>query len=172
MGEITFILGGTRSGKSAYALNLAKANGKKVAFIATCEPRDSEMLKRVILHKKNRPSHWKTFEEPENIAAVLKNSANKFDTIIIDCLTLLVSNLILKGLKYAAIIKRINEIIKAANKTGAKCIIVSNEVGLGIVPDNKLGREFRDIAGMVNQLTAKKSDQVFFTVSGIPWRIK
>ncbi len=172
MGKITFILGGARSGKSTYALNLAQERGKKVAFIATGEPRDAEMKKRIALHKKERPSGWKTFEEQKNISSVLKKIGQEFDLVIIDCLTLLISNLILTGLKSDLIQNKINDLLNEVTKIKSNCIIVSNEVGLGIVPENKLARDFRDIAGRANQLVAKKSNQVFFIVSGIPWRIK
>jgi len=172
MGKITFILGGARSGKSTYALNLAQERGKRVAFIATCEPGDAEMKKRIALHKKERPSGWKTFEEQKNISFVLKRIGPEFDLIIIDCLTLLISNLMLAGLKSDLIQNKIKDLLSEVTKIKSNCIIVSNEVGLGIVPENKLARDFRDIAGKTNQLVAKKSNQVFFIVSGIPWRIK
>ncbi len=172
MGKITFILGGARSGKSGYALKLAKESSKKVAFIATCKPDDPEMEKRVILHKNNRPKYWKTFEEPENSALTLKKIGNRFDCILVDCLTLLISNLMLKNLKEKAIKTAVNTLLDTAKKVKARVFIVSNEVGLSIVPENKLAREFRDISGRVNQVTAKKADEVFFLVAGIPCKIK
>lgn len=172
MGKITFILGGARSGKSAYARELANRQKKKVAFIATCEPLDKEMRERIRLHKKNRPSNWKTFEEPLFVSKILKEITNIYEIILIDCLTLLISNLLLKGSKEGGIEKEINKILSMLKKNKNKSIIVSNEVGLGIVPDSRLGREFRDIAGRINQQVAEKSDEVFFAVSGIPWRIK
>ncbi|MBU4311809.1 MAG: bifunctional adenosylcobinamide kinase/adenosylcobinamide-phosphate guanylyltransferase [Candidatus Omnitrophica bacterium] len=170
MSKITLILGGVRSGKSRLAIKMAKEKGKKVAFIATCRPLDldREMKKRIELHKNSRPKNWKTFEEPEDIGLLLKNIDNDFDLIIIDCLTLLVSNLLLKGLKEKDIERRIEKIGRA----GTDIIIVSNEVGLGIVPDNKLARDFRDIAGKMNQVMAKRASKVFFMASGIPLEIK
>lgn len=170
MGKITFILGGTRSGKSQFAVELAKA--KRTAFIATCQPRDSEMRERVLLHKKTRPAHWKTFQEPQNVSSLIENISDDFEFIVIDCLTLLVSNLQLRGYKKESIEEKINKILFALKAAKARSIIVSNEVGLGIVPQNKLARNFRDIAGRINQITAAKSNKVFFMVSGIPWRIK
>ncbi len=172
MGKIIFILGGARSGKSAYALELAKKGKKKVAFIATCQALDKEMSRRIELHKKTRPKNWQTFEEHCRVAVLLDKIAAKFDLILIDCLTLLVSNLMLNGLNEKTIIKEVNAILAALNKTRADAIIVSNEVGLGIVPKNKVGRDFRDIAGRINQAVAGKSDQVFFMLSGIPWMVK
>lgn len=172
MGKITFILGGARSGKSNYALELAKKHKGKIAFIATCRPFDAEMKQRIALHKKTRPSNWQCFEEYQDIAALLQQVGNKFDLIIIDCLTLLVTNLMLAGKTAGKIEKIINSMLLELKNIRARFILVSNEVGLGIVPANKLGRDFRDIAGKVNQLAAKNADEVFFMVSAIPWRIK
>jgi adenosylcobinamide kinase/adenosylcobinamide-phosphate guanylyltransferase len=172
MGKITFILGGSRSGKSNYAIKLAKDAGGRTAFIATCQPLDSEMKKRIAGHKKNRPRRWKTIEEALNPAVWLKTSAKDFDTVIIDCLTLMVSNLMLRGFGEGIIEGKVKATLAALKKLGCRSIIVSNEVGLGIVPQNKLARDYRDIAGRVNQKVAEKSDEVFFMVSGIPWRIK
>jgi len=172
MGRIIFILGGARSGKSTYAIELAKKNKGKVAFIATCQALDEEMARRIEFHKKTRPGDWQTFEEPCKVSGLLNKITAKFDVILLDCLTLLVSNLMLKGLKEGAIAKEINNILFFLNKSKTKAIIVSNEVGLGIVPKTKLGRSFRDVAGKINQAVARKSDKVFFMVSGIPWRIK
>lgn len=172
MGKITFILGGVRSGKSQMAIKMAKKKNGKVAFIATCVPMDKEMKKRVSMHRKARPAHWQTFEEPEDIHSLLRKIDNKFDIIIIDCLTILVSNMLLKNLKDKDIEEKINQTMFALKRNKAEAIIVSNEVGMGIVPDNKLAREFRDIAGKINQITAKKSDEVFFMISGLPLSIK
>ena len=172
MGKITFILGGARSGKSRFAVKLAQGNGRKVAFIATCLPLDSEMKKRIGIHKKTRPSHWRTFETPRDISSLLKQIGHKFETIIIDCLTLLVSNLLLKGLDGNDIESQVNKILRSLKKIKARAIIVSNEAGLGIVPENKLARDFRDIAGRINQTVASKSDEVIFMLAGLPLKIK
>jgi adenosylcobinamide kinase/adenosylcobinamide-phosphate guanylyltransferase len=173
MGKITFVIGGARSGKSHFALKLAKEEkARNVAFIATCEALDLEMEKRITCHKKNRPKYWQTFEEVKDISGLLKKICNKFELILIDCLTLLTSNLLLNNFKEDDIEDEIRKILSILKKTKAKSIIVSNEVGLGIVPNNKLGRDYRDITGRINQLVAEKSNEVFFLVSGIPWRIK
>ncbi len=172
MGKITFIIGGARSGKSQYAIKLAKEKAKRVAFIATCQGLDKEMKKRIMVHKNSRPLHWRTFEVIENITRLLKEISSKFDVIIIDCLTLLISNLLLKGTSEDSIEKQINEMMSILVKIKASSIIVSNEVGLGIVPEHKLARDFRDIAGRINQIVAAKSNEVFFMFSGIPSRIK
>ncbi len=172
MGKITFILGGARSGKSQFAIKLAKEKARKVAFIAPCQPLDLEMKKRIMLHKKARPVHWQTFEEPRDIVSLLKKIGDKFELILIDCLTLFISNLLLENLKEAAIEDEVNQILSILKKIKPKSIIVSNEVGLGIIPENKLARDFRDIAGRMNQPIAAKSDEVFFMAAGIPLKIK
>ena len=174
MSKITFIVGGARSGKSRYALKtaLTRGAGKRVAFIATCEGLDGEMRKRIRLHQKTRPENWKTFEEPRSVAALTKKIAGRFDLIIIDCLTLLVSNLRLGGTRASSIEKEIKNIMRNLRCCKAESVIVSNEVGLGIVPDNPMARDFRDIAGRANQLIASEADNVYFMISGIPWRIK
>ena len=171
MSKIILVLGGARSGKSTYALTLAKKH-KKVAFIATCQALDKEMQERVRLHRKARPKHWKTFEETKDPASLLTDIGKSFDCVIIDCLTLLVSNMILGGYKEEKILKKINGLLGSIRKNKTKVIVVSNEAGLGIVPANKLGRNFRDIAGKVNQIAAAEADNVFFTVSGIPLKLK
>ena len=172
MDKIIFILGGARSGKSTYAVELAKKYDKKVAFIATCLPLDKEMRQRVELHKKKRPPYWKTFQEPNDLAALVKKINCKFNVIIIDCLTLLISNLLSGNLDDNAIEQIIDKLLKTLKMAKCKSIIVSNEVGLGIVPKNRLARRFRDLAGRINQLVAQKADVVFFMVAGIPRRIK
>lgn len=171
LGKIIFILGGARSGKSAYALELAKKY-KKVAFIATGEPKDLEMQRRISAHKKNRPRHWQTLEEPKNIGLPLKIIKNNYDCLVIDCLTLWVSNLILAGYSQSSIEGKVNKILLSLKRSKATAIIVSNEVGLGIVPLNQLSRRFRDIAGKINQIVAKEADTVIFMVSGLPAKIK
>ncbi|MFH0918218.1 MAG: bifunctional adenosylcobinamide kinase/adenosylcobinamide-phosphate guanylyltransferase [Candidatus Omnitrophota bacterium] len=171
MGKIIFITGGARSGKSSYAASLAKKY-RRVAFIATCQPLDREMAKRIKLHQQTRPKNWKTFEEPQRVAFLLSELDNSFDCILIDCLTLLASNLILGKYNKKQVLTEIKTMLANLRKKKAKTIIVSNEVGLGLVPTTKLGRNFRDIAGKVNQLVAKEADEVFFTVSGIPVKIK
>ncbi len=171
MKRIIFILGGARSGKSTFALNLAKKY-KQVAFVATCQGLDKEMRERIRLHKKARPEHWETFEEPKEPENLSAEIGNGFDCIIIDCLTILISNLLLSGRKEGAIFKKIEALLAQLRKKKAMIIIVSNEVGLGIVPQNKLARAFRDIAGKVNHIAAEEADEVYFTVSGIPMKIK
>ena len=173
MGKIIFVIGGARSGKSRFAIDLVRARRKaKTAFIATCRPLDGEMRARIAAHKRVRPSHWRTFEEPERLSAVLEKMGEAFEWIVIDCLTLLVSNLLLKRRGAQAIKDEIGAVISRLGKGKAASVIVSNEVGMGIVPGNRLGRDFRDVAGRINQLVAARADEIYFMVSGIPWRIK
>jgi len=171
MGEITFILGGARSGKSGFALQLTKGC-IGVAFIATAQARDLEMRQRIRRHQKTRPQNWRTFEEAQDLAPLLKKISPKFKIVIIDCLTLWVSNLLLEGKKAAVIESEARQIMACLKKIKGRGILVANEVGWGIVPENKLARDFRDIAGRVNQIVAAASDEVFFMVAGLSLRVK
>lgn len=164
---IIFITGGARSGKSQIAVRLASEMSEDVLFLATCIPKDEEMRQRVEEHKKNRPKDWKTQEEEKDILPILKGCQS--DVVIIDCLTLFLSNLLLAGDDVEGAIKGVAEFLKEAPFTA---IIISNEVGLGIVPENEIARRFRDISGWANQLMARYADEVYFMVSGIPIRIK
>jgi len=173
MGKIIFILGGARSGKSAFAIDMAKeSRAKRIAYIATCEAKDAEMAKRIALHRRTRPKGWRTFEEPCRVSALAEKEAKRYDVVLIECVTLLVSNLLLNNFNERAIMEEAKKMLAALKKARARAIIVSNEAGLGVVPENRLARDFRDIAGRVNQLIAKSSDEVFFMISGIPRRIK
>lgn len=172
MKKITFILGGARSGKSRQAVKLANQKNQKIAFIATCQPLDDEMRRRVKAHQKNRPKNWKTFEEPLNLVARVNKIGAKFDMILIDCLTLWTSNLLLMEMSETKIKNEIKKTLSALRKTKADSIIVSNEVGSSIVPTNLLARTFRDIAGTINQIVAREADHVIFMIAGIPMEIK
>jgi adenosylcobinamide kinase/adenosylcobinamide-phosphate guanylyltransferase len=130
------------------------------------------MKKRITAHKDLRPKNWQTFEEPKDIYGLLKSIGDKFELIIVDCLTLWVSNLLLKGLNEEKLIDEIQRILDLLKKIKAKSVIVSNEVGLGIVPGNKLSRDFRDIIGKINQIVAKKAEEVIFMASGLSLKIK
>ncbi len=174
MGRFIFILGGVRSGKSRYALELAKRISKKVLYIATCTGAslDSEMKKRITLHKKTRPKYWRTIEAGSDINFLLQKFNDRYNVIIIDCIGLLVSNLLEQGLtdrKIHNIFKDMSGVISEGKCT---TIVVSNEVGCGIVPDNYLARKFRDSLGLINQVIADYADKVIFMQSGIPITIK
>lgn len=172
MGRITFIIGGARSGKSAYALSLARKCGGGVVFVATAEGKDAAMRRRISRHRKERPVHWNTIEEPCEVARALSRVSRAASCVIIDCLTFLVSNLMLSGRGSRMIEKEVKNILSALKKMDARGIIVSNEVGMGIVPGNERARRFRDIAGVINQVTAAQAHEVIFMASGIPWMIK
>jgi adenosylcobinamide kinase / adenosylcobinamide-phosphate guanylyltransferase len=164
------VLGGARSGKSTYSLRLANSLFDKPLYIATAEAGDREMAERIRIHKQSRSRHWKCLEEPLDVASVIA-SAPRCDGILIDCMTLWVSNVLLKeGEK--AFAKREKELLAALRKARCPVIIVSNEVGLGIVPEHVLGRKFRDMAGRLNQDLAEFADTVVFVVSGLPMVLK
>jgi len=176
---LILITGGVRSGKSFFAETLAGKLGKKITFIATAQALDEEMAERIKQHRANRPVQWETYEEPYKVAQVIQRVGQNTEVILIDCLTLLVSNPMQdyqEGLPNQnltdSIIGEINEIIREAAQCPARVIIVSNEVGLGLVPANPMGRFFRDILGQVNQIIASSSDQVYLMVAGIPLLIK
>ena len=172
MAKLTFILGGARSGKSRFAIELAKKTAGRVAFIATARPEDDEMRRRIKLHRKNRPSRWKTIEGPRGLAPLIKNLPARYDLIIIDCLTIYISNLLLEGKGDRYIEREVSGILKSIKNLDFDSIIVSNEVGLSLVPDNPLGRRFRDLAGRINQMAAAASSKAYFIVSGLPIKIK
>ena len=172
MKKFIFIVGGARSGKSRLSVELAKKISKKVLFIATLKPQDSEMKKRIALHKNSRPSSWKTIEEKTDIAPILSKRKNAADVVIIDCLGLLITNLISENLKDRSIENNIRSIAKASKSADSTVIIVSNEVGGGIVPDNPLARRFRDLAGTANQVMSQSADTVYSIHAGIPVKIK
>jgi len=172
MSELILVTGGVRSGKSSYAQTIAEASGAKVFYIATAEALDGDMYRRIASHKKSRSKSWITIEEPIRLVKAIDSLSAENITIILDCLTLFISNLIHKGLTDAEVYSEIKKIIKALRNKAALSIIVTNEVGSGIVPENRLSRRFRDLQGRVNQITAKEADRVCLLVSGLPVQIK
>lgn len=174
MGKIVLITGGARSGKSSFAEELASTLEKDIIFLATAEALDKEMADRIRRHKAKRSRTWKTVEEPININ-VLNKFKNFEGTVILDCITLWLSNMIHKfGTKEAEdrILGDIRTLLKTVKTSKFTLIVVSNELGMGIVPENRLGREFRDIAGKCNQLIARIADEVYLMISGIKLKIK
>ena len=176
--KIIFIIGGARSGKSSFALKEASTIPGKKAYIATAEALDSEMKVRIERHKKDRGNNWDTYEEPLKIIDILSDIKTKYDVVVIDCLTLWLSNLVSRN---SDIIYEIEKFINAlritpAYRTGRhyalRIYIVSNEVGMGIVPDNEMAREFRDMTGVLNQKIAETADEVYLVTAGIPIKIK
>ncbi len=172
--QCIFILGGARSGKSSFALKLAQAMSDRVLFVATAEVKDEEMAERVQKHRQSRPPSWQVLEAPSSVGRRIYQEKG-FDVVIIDCLSLLVSNLLIKGKRAGVegrVSKEIEEIKACIESLDATFIIVSNEVGMGLVPPNKLGRVYRDLLGWVNQVIATFSQEVYLTVSGLHLRLK
>ena len=171
-----FILGGARSGKSRYAQELAGKLGTKVLFVATGEALDEEMQARIDEHRKARPGSWRTLETATDIGKQIEKQIGDAEVVIIDCLTLLVSNLLGDELDYSTAEKRvmveINELVACINRLDASFIIVSNEVGMGLVPETRLGRLYRDLLGKANQLIARHASEVYFMLAGMPMRVK
>jgi adenosylcobinamide kinase / adenosylcobinamide-phosphate guanylyltransferase len=168
--ENIFVVGGCRSGKSRHAQELAeKITDIHRVFIATCVPYDEEMKDRVRRHQKDRGSTWTTVDAPVELAeAILKQSQNA-QVILADCLTLWMSNLLMESENLES---RVEELTVAINKAQCPVIIVSNEVGTGIVPKNALARQYRDAAGFANQKVAACVDKVIWMVAGIPVPVK
>ena len=172
--QLVLILGGVRSGKSRYAQQLASDVGKRVLFLATAGAGDDEMKHRISKHKSSRPESWRTIEEQTDIAGVLRKNAARADAVIIDCVTVWLSNLLMRNEKLSEkeMTVGIDRLIDSYAQGGATYIIVSGEVGMGIVPDHPLGRIFRDYLGLANQRLAGKADRVVLMVAGIPVDVK
>ncbi len=223
--KFVLILGGARSGKSKFAQGLAQSLGEKVLFVATGAPLDEEMALRIEVHKRKRPETWRTLEIGVNVGQSLQREMGDAEVVLLDCLTLLVSNVTLKPLSFgssegevednypcslkaspschyepfaschsegekrpknlardrhsAAISKaeiqvmtELEQLIDFIDKYKGTFIVVSNEVGLGLVPENKLGRVYRDLLGKANQFLAQRADEVYFMAAGIPAKIK
>jgi adenosylcobinamide kinase/adenosylcobinamide-phosphate guanylyltransferase len=164
------ILGGARSGKTAFSEQLAIRSGSRPAYLATAEALDAEMRDRVASHRAGRAAHFTTIEEPLALPDALLKASARHDVILVDCLTLWITNLLMAN----------EDVAKAVSELGAtlvqlktaKVILVSNEVGLGIVPDNAMARTFRDLAGSAHQRLAEICDDVYFIVAGLPMTLK
>lgn len=173
--KIILVTGGARSGKSSYAQQLASRIGKKILFCATAQPLDNEMKARIEVHRNSRPAGWDTLEANLRIGDSIKKAGEGYDTIIIDCITLLVANCFSGDDPAVWIARALEEIADLTDLLilrQSNYIIVSNEVGNGIVPDNRIGREYRDTLGRANQMLASCADQVFLMVAGLPLKIK
>lgn len=170
--KIYFITGGARSGKSAFAERLADGLAGKRAYIATAQALDPEMVRRIEHHRKRRGTSWDTFEEPLAVDELLRKLSGRYQVVLLDCLTLWLSNVIAHTEGDGLVTSRADGLVEALKDFGCVCIAVSNEVGLGIVPDNPIARQFRDFAGVLNQKMAKIADEAYFMASGIPMRIK
>ena len=186
MGKSILITGGARSGKSSYAEKLAKELGGRVLYIATSIPFDEEMKLRVKRHKESRPREWDTFEGCKGLGRVISEKGSQYKGILLDCITVMVTNLLLEytGMEgndcsnedfekaEKEIEREIAELMAGIGNSEASVIIVTNELGSGIVPENPLARAFRDIAGRMNQYIAERCDEVYITVCGIPLKLK
>ncbi|MDI6890049.1 MAG: bifunctional adenosylcobinamide kinase/adenosylcobinamide-phosphate guanylyltransferase [Thermodesulfovibrionales bacterium] len=198
--KIVFITGGARSGKSSFALKEASNISGKKAYIATAEALDGEMRERIENHKRLRGDKWVTYEEPLKITDLVEDIKGKFSIMLIDCLTLWLSNLMKAGLNIEAEIEHFisslvtprprspaslpglaprsgagreaGQAAKRGRRHSSLVYIVSNEVGMGIVPENEFARRFRDMAGILNQKVSEVSDEVYMVVAGIPVKIK
>ena len=179
MSKITLILGGARSGKSSYAQSLAEESGKTVTFLATAQALDEEMSARIQKHRSARPIDWETLEIPLDIASHVQQI--KSDVVILDCITLLVSNLLMQFVKddlvdeepfTMEVQKEVDQLIVKMRAQKQDWIIVSNELGLGLVPPYQLGRIYRDWLGWANQRLAREADRVILIVAGIPMVVK
>jgi adenosylcobinamide kinase/adenosylcobinamide-phosphate guanylyltransferase len=182
-GHVTLILGGARSGKSACAERLAAESGRPVLYVATAAAGDDEMAARIAAHRAQRPASWRTIEALEQMASAICSNARPGDAVLLDCLTLWVSNVILRQIGTAeadtipaetwaamedSLVDEMQTLLADAHDRGLALVLVSNEVGMGVVPAFALGRRFQDVLGRVNQAVAAASDIVLLMVAGIP----
>ena len=191
MKKIILVTGGARSGKSRFAEKMADDFGGKVLYVATAKASDSEMVERISHHKQSRPAHWGTYEGYKNFSNdQFIEIAKKYEVALVDCLTVMSSNIILEqfgdlegNTEYlfdnekaqrieTKVLIEINGLMNALEDANITAIMVTNEVGMALVPEFPLGRLFRDIAGRVNQRVADRACEVYFCVSGIPMKIK
>jgi adenosylcobinamide kinase/adenosylcobinamide-phosphate guanylyltransferase len=170
-GRIILVLGGASSGKSEAALRLAGSRRPR-AFVATGQGLDDEMAVRIARHQATRSADWETVEEPQEVEAWFAKRGPRYRTILFDCVTLWLSNLVETGLKESVILARAGTLLQRMRTTAARVVIVSNELGFGLVPVEPATRAFRDLAGRVNQQIAAGADEVHLVVSGISLRLK
>jgi len=176
MAELILILGGARSGKTTYAQRLARAmGGDDVLFVATAESKDGEMEQRIAAHRRSRPASWRTLEAPQSVAKAIAAEGAKPRVVLVDCMTLLTSNAILAlgeepdaAAAEAAVRAEVDALLALQRRSAATLIVVSNEVGLGLVPPYPLGRVYRDVLGLANQMLAAHSTRVYLMIAGIP----
>ncbi|MFN3491784.1 MAG: bifunctional adenosylcobinamide kinase/adenosylcobinamide-phosphate guanylyltransferase [Anaerolineales bacterium] len=181
MTKLTFILGGARSGKSSYAQKLAEDSGKVVRFIATAQAYDDDMKARIQKHREDRPAEWQTLEIPKDISAYLIQNPQQTEMYLLDCITLLANNVFMQFIEDDAVHEskakpalehEMDELLKYIREHDEEWIIISNEVGLGLVPPYQMGRVYRDLLGWANQRLAKEAASVLFMVAGIPMKVK
>lgn len=172
MAKVVFITGGARSGKSRLAESLAEGFGTPLCYIATGEARDEEMAVRIAAHRARRGNGWQTVEEPIRLMEALKAVEGRFQAVLVDCVTLWLTNLLLSHEDADRALAEVQALAALLPELTIPIVLVSNEVGMGIVPDNSLARSFRDLAGTANQTLAAAADEVYVTFSGIPLKLK
>jgi adenosylcobinamide kinase/adenosylcobinamide-phosphate guanylyltransferase len=181
--KTVLLIGGARSGKSSYAEELAREIGGEVLFVATAEARDEEMHRRIDVHKKSRPAHWHTLEAPCRVGSCISADERKLTVVVLDCITLLVNNILCQHMAVHGedvndktveddVKAEIKAVIDCMQKSPATYIIVTNEVGEGIIPLGASTRIYRDVLGRANQMLARAVDEVYLMVAGIPLRVK
>jgi len=174
MGQLALILGGARSGKSRFAQDLARQlGGDDVLFVATAEACDDEMSRRIDIHRQSRPAVWRTLEQPRDTGRAIAEIATPPRVILLDCLTLLVSNIVLQcdecvDLPEQRMRAEITDLLDVVKQQESTMIVVSGEVGMGLVPENRIGRLFRDLLGWANQLIAREATSTYLMVAGLP----
>jgi len=191
MGKLTLILGGARSGKSTFAEMRAKElGGDSVLYVATSETKDEEMVERVEKHRADRPLAWGTVEAPRNVAQAIRRGGSEAKVILLDCMTFLVANHLMDAAApednpfdnpssdpfdaeiEADVVAEVEALVAYVQESDVEMLVVSNEVGLGVVPPYELGRAYRDILGRANQILARHADEVQLLVAGIPMKVK
>jgi adenosylcobinamide kinase/adenosylcobinamide-phosphate guanylyltransferase len=179
--HLIFVLGGARSGKSRFAENWARAHGSHVLYVATAQAQDDDMQARITYHRAQRPAEWHTLEAPRRTGQAITQHLGTaaYDTILVDCVTILAANALLdlpedcsQQQANDAVLTEIDDLIAVIEQSSATWLVVSNEVGLGVVPPTVLGRHYRDALGRANQRIAQAADQVVFMIAGLPWTLK
>ena len=168
--QLILLVGGAASGKSEVALALA-GKARRRAFVATGQARDGEMKQRISRHQAIRPSDWETAEVPKDLEGWMRCTSNKYQIVVIDCLTLWLNNLGTR-VHEALVSKRVDGLLRVIREGSVRVVIVSNELGMGLVPIGRSARRFRDLAGKVNQRVAAEADEVYFVISGQVLRLK